>query len=169
MRDRHLGAACDDYLERTRRHLPIDVVEVEDDAALLRRLANVTGEIVAMEVNGEAWDTAKLTSFISDGMLHGQRTVTFLIGGRGGEGSSQAIAVGDDPAPSPGPRGAVRTALPRADHHQRRALHPLTRVQPTDRPRSAPQRSTARVRHGCVWPSILPVFLISDCTVHDSW
>ena len=84
MRDRHLGAACDDYLDRVRRHLPIDVVEVDDDAALLRRLANASGEIVAMEVGGEAWDTARLTSYISDGMLHGQRTVTFLIGGSDG-------------------------------------------------------------------------------------
>ena len=84
MRDRNLGAACDDYLDRARRHLPIDVVEVDDDAALLRRLANASGEIVALEVGGEAWDTARLTSYISEGMLHGQRTVTFLIGGSDG-------------------------------------------------------------------------------------
>jgi len=84
MRDRHLGAACDDYLDRARRHLPVDVIEVDDDAALLRRLANTTGEIVALEVGGEAWDTARLTAFVSDGMLHGQRTVTFLIGGSDG-------------------------------------------------------------------------------------
>ena len=84
MRDRHLGAACDDYLDRVRRHLPIEVVEVDDDAALLRRLANVTGEIVALEVTGEAWDTTKLTAYISDGMVHGQRSVTFLIGGSDG-------------------------------------------------------------------------------------
>ena len=84
MRDRNLGAACDDYLDRARRHLPIDVVEVDDDAALLRRLASASGEIVALEVGGEAWDTARLTSYISEGMLHGQRTVTFLIGGSDG-------------------------------------------------------------------------------------
>jgi 23S rRNA (pseudouridine1915-N3)-methyltransferase len=84
MRDRHLGAACDDYVDRVRRHLPIDVVEVDDDAALLRRLANASGEIVALEVTGEPWDTARLTTFISEGMLHGLRTVTFLIGGSDG-------------------------------------------------------------------------------------
>lgn len=84
MRDRHLGAACEDYLERVRHHLPVDVVEVEDDAALLKRLASTTGEIIALEVTGEPWDTGKLTAYISDGMLHGLRTVTFLIGGSDG-------------------------------------------------------------------------------------
>jgi 23S rRNA (pseudouridine1915-N3)-methyltransferase len=83
MRDRHLGAACDEYLERARRHLPIEVVEVEDDAALLRRMP-AGGEIIALEAGGEAWDTAKLTAFIEDGMLHGQRSVAFLIGGSDG-------------------------------------------------------------------------------------
>jgi len=83
MRDRHLAAACDDYLDRTRRHLPIEVIEVENDAALLRRMP-ATGEIIALEAGGEAWDTAKLTAFIADGMLHGQRTVAFLIGGSDG-------------------------------------------------------------------------------------
>lgn len=83
MRDRHLGAACDEYLERARRHLPIEVVEVENDAALLRRMP-AAGEIIALEAGGEAWDTAKLTAFIEDGMLHGQRSVAFLIGGSDG-------------------------------------------------------------------------------------
>lgn len=84
MRDRHLGAVCEEYLDRARRHLPIEVVEVDDDTALLRRLAGAAGEIVALEVGGEAWDTAKLTAFIADGMVHGQRAVTFLIGGSDG-------------------------------------------------------------------------------------
>lgn len=85
MRDRHLGAACDDYLDRIRRHLPIEVIEADNDAALLRRLpATMTGELIALEPGGEAWDTAKLTTFIEQGMLHGQRAVTFLIGGSDG-------------------------------------------------------------------------------------
>jgi 23S rRNA (pseudouridine1915-N3)-methyltransferase len=85
MRDRNLGAACDEYLARARRHLPIEVVEVDDDAALLRRLPlPVTGELIALETGGEAWDTARLTAFIADGMVHGQRQVTFLIGGSDG-------------------------------------------------------------------------------------
>jgi len=88
MRDRHLGAACDDYLARARRHLPVEVVEVEDDAALLRRMpaagVGVGGEIVALEPGGDGWDTARFTKYLEDGMLHGRRAVTFLIGGSDG-------------------------------------------------------------------------------------
>jgi 23S rRNA (pseudouridine1915-N3)-methyltransferase len=83
MRDRHLGAVCDDYLERVRRHLPVELAEVENDAALLRRIP-AGGEIVALEPGGESWDTAKLTAFIEHGMLHGQRSLAFLIGASDG-------------------------------------------------------------------------------------
>ena len=56
---------------------------LDNDAALLRRLP-ATGELIALEPGGEAWDTAKLTTYIEQGMLHGQRAVTFLIGGSDG-------------------------------------------------------------------------------------
>ena len=36
LRDRHLAALCDDYVARARRHLPVEIVEVDDDAALAR-------------------------------------------------------------------------------------------------------------------------------------
>jgi 23S rRNA (pseudouridine1915-N3)-methyltransferase len=85
MRDRDLAAVCDEYLTRARRHLPIDVLEVENDAALLRRIpAGAGADLIALEAGGEPWDTAKLTAFIADGMLHGRRQVTFLIGGSDG-------------------------------------------------------------------------------------
>ena len=51
MRDKHLSAACDDYLERARRHLPIAVVEVADDAELLRRIP-ASSVVVALEPGG---------------------------------------------------------------------------------------------------------------------
>ena len=88
MRDRHLGAVCDEYLERARRHLPVEVVEVDDDEALLRRIPAGGGgpgiEVVALEPGGEAWDTARLTAHVERGMLHGQRQLVFLIGGSDG-------------------------------------------------------------------------------------
>ena len=83
LRDRGLTALCDDYVARVRRHLPIDVWEVEDDAALLRRIP-AGAEVVALEVTGESWDTAKLTAYIERSMVQGQRTVAFLIGGSDG-------------------------------------------------------------------------------------
>ena len=62
MRDRHLGAACDDYLERARRHLPVEVIEAADDAELLRRIP-AASTVVALEPDGESWDTARFTDF----------------------------------------------------------------------------------------------------------
>ena len=83
MRDRNLGAACEAYLARARHHLPVEVVEVEDDAALLRRIPK-EGDVVALEAGGATWDTAKLTSYIQDSMVRGRKTVAFLIGGSDG-------------------------------------------------------------------------------------
>jgi 23S rRNA (pseudouridine1915-N3)-methyltransferase len=83
MRDRNLGAVCDDYLARTRRHLPIEVVEVDDDAALVRRIP-VGADVIALEAGGETGDTAKLTAYIEDSMVRGRKTVAFLIGGSDG-------------------------------------------------------------------------------------
>ena len=83
MRDRHLGAACDDYLERVRRHLPIEVVEVAGDDELLRRIPPAS-VVVALEPGGQPWDTPRFTAFIGDHMLHGTRALVFLIGGADG-------------------------------------------------------------------------------------
>jgi len=83
MRDRHLGAVCDDYLTRARRHLPVEVIEVDDDDALMRRIPPAA-DVIALEAGGEAWDTARLTDYIRDGMVHGRKAVAFLIGGSDG-------------------------------------------------------------------------------------
>jgi 23S rRNA (pseudouridine1915-N3)-methyltransferase len=83
MRDRNLAAACDDYLERTRRHLPAEVIEVADDDALVRRIPPVS-TVVALEPGGDSWDTARFTEFVGKQMLHGTRALVFLIGGADG-------------------------------------------------------------------------------------
>jgi 23S rRNA (pseudouridine1915-N3)-methyltransferase len=90
MRDRHLAAVCDDYVARTRRHLPIEVVEVDDDATMLRRIPE-GAEVIALEAGGESWTTAKLTAHIEDWMVRGRRVVAFLIGGSDGL-SPEAVA-----------------------------------------------------------------------------
>jgi 23S rRNA (pseudouridine1915-N3)-methyltransferase len=83
MRDRNLAAVCDDYVARVRRHLSIEIAEVEDDDALVRRIPPGS-DVIALEPGGEPWDTAKLTAYVQDGMLHGRKAVTFLIGGSDG-------------------------------------------------------------------------------------
>ena len=83
MRDRHLSAVCDEYCTRIRRHLPVDVGEVEDDTGLLRGLAEGT-PIIALEPGGDAWTTAEFTKFVEKRMVQGTRALAFLIGGADG-------------------------------------------------------------------------------------
>ena len=61
LRDRQLAALCDDYVSRARRHLTVDVVEVEDDAALARKWP-AQGETIALEVGGESWTTERFAA-----------------------------------------------------------------------------------------------------------
>jgi 23S rRNA (pseudouridine1915-N3)-methyltransferase len=83
LRDRHYAALCEDYLARARRHLPVEVVEVEDDAALARRWP-AAGEVIALEPGGESWTTAWFSKQIEQRMTYGTRTLTFAIGGADG-------------------------------------------------------------------------------------
>jgi 23S rRNA (pseudouridine1915-N3)-methyltransferase len=80
MRDRHMAAICDDYVQRARRHLPIEIVEIDDDAALARRLP-ARAELIALEPGGDAWTTEELARYLEQRMLHGAQTIAFLIGG----------------------------------------------------------------------------------------
>jgi 23S rRNA (pseudouridine1915-N3)-methyltransferase len=83
MRDRRLAAVCDEYLERARRHVPVEIAEVEDDSHLLIGLPSGT-EIIALEAGGDAWSSAELTKFIDKRMVQGTRALAFLIGGADG-------------------------------------------------------------------------------------
>jgi 23S rRNA (pseudouridine1915-N3)-methyltransferase len=82
LRDKRVEALCDEYLARVRRHLPVEILEVDDDAALARRLP--AGEIIALEPGGDAWTTAELSAHLERLMTRGTRQLTFLIGGADG-------------------------------------------------------------------------------------
>jgi 23S rRNA (pseudouridine1915-N3)-methyltransferase len=83
LRDRHVAALADDYLARARRHLPVEVVEVEDDQALARRWPS-SGETIALEPDGETWTTEAFAAQLERRMTRGTRAVTFVIGGADG-------------------------------------------------------------------------------------
>ncbi|HEY4393800.1 MAG TPA: 23S rRNA (pseudouridine(1915)-N(3))-methyltransferase RlmH [Polyangia bacterium] len=83
LRDRHVATLCDDYLARARRHLPVEVIEPEDDAALARRWPS-GGEVIALEPGGVSWTTEELARQIERRMTHGTRALTFVIGGADG-------------------------------------------------------------------------------------
>lgn len=83
LRDRHLAALIEDYLARARHHLPLEIVEVEDDQGLARRWPE-GGETIALEVDGVSWTTQELARQIERRMTRGTRTLTFVIGGADG-------------------------------------------------------------------------------------
>ena len=83
LRDRHVAALCDDYLARSRRHLPVEIVDVDDDAALARRWPK-DGETIALEPGGVSWTTEELARQIERRMTHGTRSLTFVVGGADG-------------------------------------------------------------------------------------
>ena len=83
LRDRNVSALCEDYLARARRHLSVEVVEVEDDAALARKWP-AQGETIALDVGGVSWSTEQFARHIGERMLRGGRALTFAIGGADG-------------------------------------------------------------------------------------
>ena len=93
LRDRRMEELCKEYLERVRRHLPVEVVEVEDDAALVQQLP--TGaEVIALEPGGSSWTTDELMRFISERMVRGTRALVFLIGGAEGMSAATVARAG---------------------------------------------------------------------------
>lgn len=87
MRDKRMQSLCEEYLERARRHVPVEVEEVEDDSDLLRGLP-AAAEVIALEPGGDAWDTPALTRHLEKRMVQGARAVVFLIGGADGLGAA---------------------------------------------------------------------------------
>lgn len=83
MRDRRMDELCREYLDRARRHVPIEVQEVADEAGL-RAPVGTGFEFVALDPTGEAWNTDEFTRYLDKHMVHGTRTLLFLIGGAEG-------------------------------------------------------------------------------------
>jgi 23S rRNA (pseudouridine1915-N3)-methyltransferase len=93
LRDRRMEELCQEYLERVRRHLPAEVVEVDDDAALVHQLP-AGAEVIALEPGGASWTTDELMRFIAERMLRGTRAVVFLIGGAEGMSTATVARAG---------------------------------------------------------------------------
>lgn len=93
LRDRRMEELCKEYLERVRRHLPVEVVEVEDDAALVQQLP-AGAEVIALEPGGSSWTTDELMRFISERMVRGTRALVFLIGGAEGMSAATVARAG---------------------------------------------------------------------------
>lgn len=70
------------YLKLTRPRARVEVVEVKDDAALIRR-ADPRSRLVALEAGGRMMNSEGWASWL-DRRRHEGRDVTFLVGGPAG-------------------------------------------------------------------------------------
>jgi 23S rRNA (pseudouridine1915-N3)-methyltransferase len=93
IRDRPLRAVADDYLERVRRYVRCDEVEVRD-AALLARALPEAAHRIALEVDGESLSSVELARRIERWGSTGKGEIAWVIGGADGipEGISRAAA-----------------------------------------------------------------------------
>ncbi len=91
-----IGALTTDYIERTRRMVPCEAVEVRDpgrgkslragelvaaEAALLSRSLGVGARIVALDAGGKEFTSEELARWLSTEQNHGTKEIDFVIGG----------------------------------------------------------------------------------------
>jgi 23S rRNA (pseudouridine1915-N3)-methyltransferase len=83
MRDRRKEEQCQEYLVRAGRHLPVEILEVDQAEALLRNLPP-GAEVIALDPGGESWSSRNFADHIERSMTGGRKAVVFLIGGPDG-------------------------------------------------------------------------------------
>jgi 23S rRNA (pseudouridine1915-N3)-methyltransferase len=95
LKEDHWRAAEEEYLRRLRRHAPVEVREVKDEAALLAALPP-RARLVLLDERGAPWSSADLARALGDEELRGAgRPVAFAVGGADGF-SARARARADD-------------------------------------------------------------------------
>jgi 23S rRNA (pseudouridine1915-N3)-methyltransferase len=97
-RSKELSALIDDFLERLKRFVPVEVTEIRDPragddqrqvAAEEERLlaALDTGDrVVVLDVEGQTWSSKQLSQFLDKHLKSDPRRLTFVIGGYFGVG-----------------------------------------------------------------------------------
>ena len=97
-RSKELSALIDDFLERLRRFVPVEVTELRDPrsgddqrqlAAEEERLlaALDSGDrVVVLDVEGQTWSSKQFSQFLDKHLRSDPRRLTFVIGGYSGVG-----------------------------------------------------------------------------------
>jgi 23S rRNA (pseudouridine1915-N3)-methyltransferase len=98
LRDRALEALAEDYVQRIRRHVPIEVEELRTGAALLGRLP-ADAHVVVLDAAGEAMGSETFARWLGRHLHQGRSDLVFVLGG----------AEGLDPAVRA--RGSARLSL----------------------------------------------------------
>jgi 23S rRNA (pseudouridine1915-N3)-methyltransferase len=95
-RSKELASLIDDFLERLRRFVPIDITEIRDPKAgddrrqlaaeeekLLAAL-DANDRVVVLDAAGQSWSSQQLAGFVGKHLGIDPRRLTFVIGGYGG-------------------------------------------------------------------------------------
>ena len=83
VREPHLRRAVDEYLDRTRKYLPTDEVEVADARAVARALPDRFA-VVALDPAGQPLGSREFAAWIGERMNRGDKGIAFVIGGADG-------------------------------------------------------------------------------------
>lgn len=89
LRDAGLRAVLDDYLGRIRHYAPCDEVEIRDGnaaevATRIDKALPARSRVVALEVDGERWDSRQLAAFVGRCEQDAVGTLVWLVGGADG-------------------------------------------------------------------------------------
>src|SRR5215470_596337 len=76
-----LRAALDDYVKRIGHHAPIELTEVRDGAAAIKKLdADRAAFVVLLDAAGKSLDSAAFAKWLGDQRMRGAREIVFLCG-----------------------------------------------------------------------------------------
>lgn len=76
-----LRAALEDYTKRIGRHAPLDIVEVRDGDAALKKLdADRAATVVLLDAGGKNLDSASFARWIGEHRDRGTREIVFVCG-----------------------------------------------------------------------------------------
>ena len=80
-----LRAVLDDYVKRISRHAPIEINEVRDEAAAIKRLdADRAATVILLDAAGKALDSNAFAKWLGACRDRGTRELIFLCGGADG-------------------------------------------------------------------------------------
>lgn len=87
IKDRGLRELCDEYLERVRRHVGCDEIELREGRNVedaMRSAIPASSHVVALEIHGREYDSVGFARQLEKWGGTGKGVVTFLIGGADG-------------------------------------------------------------------------------------
>jgi 23S rRNA (pseudouridine1915-N3)-methyltransferase len=76
-----LRAMLDDYVKRIGRHSPIEITEVRDESAAVKKLdADRAATVVLLDAGGKSFDSAAFAKWLAEHRDRGTREIIFVCG-----------------------------------------------------------------------------------------